>query len=372
MRETSPGRRPDLFGRFFLPGPTEVRPEILEAQVGAVVGHRGPEIEELVESLQFGLQELFRTERPVFISASSATGLMEAGVRNGASDRILCLVNGAFSERFARIGQACGLRVDRVEVPWGHHHDPDDLERRLRKTRYDAVTVVHSETSTGVLQPLEALSWVVHGFRDTMFLVDSVSGVGGAPLETDDWAVDFVLAGSQKAMALPPGLAFCVASDRMMERSASVGGKGVYFDLMAFQRKMERFQTPNTPAVTLLYALHAQLRDMLHEGIEARWQRHARMARACWGWVDRMREERGLELSVLAPAGYRSPTVTCIRLPGNVGGPGVVRRMRDRGFVIGSGYGKLKNDTVRIGHMGDHTEAELGRLLRTLEEVLAG
>lgn len=372
MRDESPAPRADLFGRFFLPGPTEVRREILEAQVGALIGHRTPEMEELMESLQFGLQELFRTERPVFVSASSATGLMEAAVRNGAGDRILCLVNGAFSERFARIGEACGLRVDRVEVPWGRCHDPDDLERRLRETRYDAVTVVHSETSTGALQPLEALSWVVHGFEETMFLVDSVSGVGGAPLHTDDWAVDFVLTGSQKAMALPPGLAFCVASDRMMERSASLPGKGVYFDLMEFQQRIARFQTPNTPALTLLYALHAQLKDMLDEGIEARWERHRRMARTCWEWVDRMREERRFDVQVLAPSGSRSPTVTCIHLPEGVRGPGVVRKMSERGFVIGSGYGKLKEETIRIGHMGDHTMAELSRLLRTLEEVLVG
>lgn len=362
---------PDSFGRFLLPGPTEVRPDVLRALAEPVMGHRGPAIEGIMERIQFGLQTVFRTERPVYVSTSSGTGLMEAAIRNGVSRKVLCLVNGAFSQRFATIARACGREVDVLEVPWGHPHDPSALEERLSARRYDAVTVVHSETSTGVLQPLESLAWVVSGYEDTLFLVDSVTGVGGAPLYTDRWALDFVLTGSQKALALPPGLAFGVASPAMLERAATIPDRGMYFDLLRFQKSIEKFQTPNTPAVNLLYALDVQLSNIQEGGgLKERWARHRAMAAMCWSWVEHMREDKGVLVQILADPPYRSPTVSCIRLPDGVSGPWVVEQMRRRGFVIGTGYGKLKEETVRIGHMGDHTESDMDAALRGLEEVL--
>lgn len=363
-------QRPGTFGRSFLPGPSEVRPEVLDAQARAVIGHRGEEMEELMRELELGLQEVFRTERPVFISTSSATGFMEAAVRSGARRRVLCLVNGAFGRRFHEIAVACGLEADAVEVPWGEAHDPGEVEARLEAGRYDAVTVVHSETSTGVLNPVAELSWVVHGFDDVLLLADSVSGAGGAELRTDRWALDFVLAGSQKALALPPGLAFGVASERMMARAVDADRRGYYFDLVEFQRYVDRFQTPNTPAVSLLYALQAQLRRIHAEGMEERWERHRRIARRTWEWVDRMRTEEGVDVEVLAPEGRRSPTVTCILLPDGLTGPEVARAMRRRGYVIGTGYGKLKERSIRIGHMGEHTEGEVDGLLEALAGVV--
>ncbi len=358
------------FGRFFLPGPTEVRPAVLAAQKRALIGHRGEPINALMREIQPGLREVFGTARPVLVSTSSATGLMEAAVRNGAIERVLSLVNGAFSERFARIARACGFDVDVLEVPWGGVHDPDAVRTRLRAKRYDAVTMVHSETSTGALNPIAELAATVREFPDTLVLVDAVTSAGGAPVRTDDRGLDFVLAGSQKAMALPPGLAFGVASERMLERSARAACKGVYFDLVAFHDSLAKEQTPNTPAVTLMYSLAEQVRHISAEGLEKRWARHAAMARGCAEWANAMREDAGPELSVLAPEGFRSPTVTCLLLPPGRTGPEVVQAMKERGFVIGAGYGGLKARSVRIGHMGDHTLEELDRVLEALEEVL--
>ena len=358
------------FGRFFLPGPTEVRPAVLAAQKRALIGHRGEPINALMREIQPGLREVFGTARPVLVSTSSATGLMEAAVRNGARERVLSLVNGAFSERFARIARACGFEVDQLEVPWGGVHDPDALRDRLRERRYDAVTMVQSETSTGALNPIAELARVVRQFPDTLVLVDAVTSAGGAPVQADDRGLDFVLSGSQKAMALPPGLAFGVASERMMERSGSAARKGVYFDLIVFHDALAREQTPNTPAVTLLYSLAEQLRHISAESLEGRWARHAAMARRCAEWADATREDAGVELSVLAPEGFRSPTVTCLLLPPGRTGPEVAQAMKERGFVIGAGYGRLKPRSVRIGHMGDHTVEELDRVLKALEEVL--
>ncbi|MDQ3696444.1 MAG: alanine--glyoxylate aminotransferase family protein [Gemmatimonadota bacterium] len=359
------------FGRFFLPGPTEVRPEILAASARQVIGHRGRAMEELIAGIQPRLKSVFRTTRPVYIATSSATGLMEGAIRNAVRRRVLCLVNGAFSERFFHIARACGVEADALEVPLGEGHTPEMLADALRRADYDAVTVVHSETSTGVLDPVADLARVAHAAGDVVLLVDSVSGIAGLPVETDRWRLDFVLTGSQKALALPPGLAFGVAQPNVLERAKAQLGRGIYFDFVEFERNILKNQTPNTPAVSLFYALAAQLEAIERETIEARWARHAAMARRTWEWVDEM-QARGIALEVLAPEGFRSPTVTCIRIPGGRSGSQITRTMKERGYVIASGYGALKEATVRIGHMGDHTVGELDALLGELENVLRG
>jgi aspartate aminotransferase-like enzyme len=245
------------------------------------------------------------------------------------------------------------------------------LEDALGTGTYDAVTVVHSETSTGVLNPVADLARVTRAAGDVMLLVDSVTGVAGTPVETDAWGLDVVLTGSQKALALPPGLALGVAQERVLERARTKGDRGIYFDFLEFEKNIARNQTPNTPAVSLFYALAAQVDRIREETIEARWARHAAMARRTWQWVDEMRG-RGVALEVLAPEGYRSPTVTCVRLPeGGPTGSEVTKRLKARGYTIASGYGALKEATFRIGHMGDHTVEELDALLAELEGVLA-
>jgi len=355
-------------GRFFLPGPTEVDPEVLAAQTHPMIGHRGSAIQDLIAEVEVGLKEVFLTERSVIISTSSATGLMEAGIRNGVGDgKVLSLVNGAFSKRFADIAVACGRTVDIWEVPWGGYHLPAELSARLASGGYDAVTVTHSETSTGVLQDLEGLAKVIAGDEHVLFLVDSVTGICGTEVRTDDWQLDWVLTGSQKAMALPPGLSFGVASDALLDRSAGLPGKGVYFDLVSLHRSLEALQTPATPAISLMYALRLQLERILEEGIEARWKRHTAMRERTLEWVE---ERSALGVAPFAPEGYRSPTVTCISLPEGVTGPAVVAGMKERDWVIGSGYGKLKETTIRIGHMGDRTVDELNLLLDDLEHVI--
>jgi aspartate aminotransferase-like enzyme len=202
-------------------------------------------------------------------------------------------------------------------------------------------------------------------------LVDAVTSLGGAPVETDDWGLDFVLTGSQKALALPPGLAFGVASEAMMERAKTATRKGVYFDLVSFADNLKKLQTPNTPAVSLFYSLDVQLKRIAEKGVEARWETHRQMADHCWAWVEHMREERGVPITVLAAEGRRSPTVTCIQLPDGLKGPDVVAAVKSKGWVIGGGYGKLKDTTIRIGHMGDHSVAGLDALLDVVEEVFA-
>ena len=360
------------FGTFFLPGPTEVRPEILESMMQPMIGHRVAEMEELMARIQPRLRRVFQTERPVYVSASSATGFMEGAVRNGARRRVLSLVNGAFSERFFQIARSTGLAADPLEVQWGHAHTPEMLENALSRGIYDAVTVVHSETSTGVLNPIAELADITQRAGDVVLLVDSVSGMGGAEFRTDEWAVDLVLTGSQKCLALPPGLAFCAAQRHILDRAQSKDDRGIYFDFLEFERNILKNQTPNTPAVSLLYALAAQLESIEDEGLQQRFDRHTTMARRVYAWVDEMREQRGVDLHVLAPEGYRSPTVTCITVPDGWSGPRVAAGAAERGFTIATGYGAMREATFRIGHMGDHTPDRLELLLDVLADVFKG
>ncbi len=357
-------------GRFFLPGPTEVHPDVLAAQARQMIGHRGPEIEQLIGAVVEGLKPVFLTERPVIVSTSSATGLMEAAVRNATSGgRVLCLVNGGFSDRFAEITRACGLVVDQWDVEWGSVHDPAELAERLDENRYDAITVSQSETSTGALQNLAAIADVAWAHEDTMLLVDSVTGIGGVETRTDDWRIEFILTGSQKALALPPGLAFGVASERMLDRSRSAEGRGWYFALDRLMNELESRETPATPAISLLYALELQLRRIHEEGMDARWARHLAMRDRTLAWIEEMKTA-GAGIDVLAGEGHRSPTVTCVALPGGEGSAAAVAEVRSRGWVIGGGYSRLAESTIRIGHMGDHTLDELNALLEVLGDVL--
>lgn len=355
-------------GRFFLPGPTEVRSDVLAAQDGPMIGHRGQAIQDLFASIQEGLEPVFQTQRPVIVSTSSASGLMEAAVRNAVVDgKVLSLVNGAFSDRFAKIAVSCGLDVERVEVEWGSVHDPSVVAERLAGGGYDAVTLSQSETSTGALQDLEAIAEVVGRHEGTLLLVDSVTGIGGVETFTDAWGIDFILTGSQKALALPPGLAFGVANEAMLERSAKAPAKGWYFDLVELHAQIEEHQTPATPAVSLLYALDYQLKRITKETMEGRWQRHLDMQSRTFDWVEAMRD-KGVDVGIFADEGHRSPTVTCVTTDRS---RQVVAELFDRGWIIGGGYGKLKDTTFRIGHMGDHTMDELEDLLGVLTEVMA-
>ena len=359
------------FGTFFLPGPTEVRKEVLSAMLRPMIPHRSAAFEELFGRLQDGLRSVFLTRRPVYISVSSGTGLMEAAIRAIPSGRILSLVNGAFSERFAHIAEMCGRTVDRYEVPWGSVHDPDKLNNYLSIQEYRAITVAHSETSTGALNDVHALSDVAHS-RGVLCMVDSVSGAGGAELRFDEWKLDYLLTGSQKAMALPPGLAFAVASEEMVSLAAKAKHRGVYFDIVEMDRFAKTNQVPATPAFSLLYALEVQLASIASEGIENRWERHQEMSAATSAWLVESARQTGVAWENIVEEANRSPTVSAIRLPASRPARAFVAKVRDQGIQIATGYGKLGDTTFRIGHMGDHTVSTLENCFVACERALAG
>jgi aspartate aminotransferase-like enzyme len=307
---------------------------------------------------------VFRTAGPVVTATGSATLLMEAAVASCVRRRSLHLVNGAFSERWFQIALSRGKEPDRVEVPAGEAVDPDLVRAALGRARYDAVTVAHSETSTGVLNPIREIARAIHEESDALVLVDAVSSLAGAPVEPDDWGLDVVVAASQKALALPPGLSFAAISERAEDRMGSVDGRGFYTDLARYLGKHREEGTITTAAVTLYYALERQLEHVLGEGMEARWARHRALREETEEWA----RSRGIGWT--SAAGNRSPTVSALRSPEGWTAADWVDALARRGFTVGSGYGPLKATSWRVGHMGEVGLADLRGLLDAADDLV--
>ncbi|QPC82647.1 alanine--glyoxylate aminotransferase family protein [Phototrophicus methaneseepsis] len=346
-----------------IPGPVEVRREILEAQSQWMIGHRSSEFAALYGRLHSKLQQAFFTESRVFMVGCSGTGFWEGASRNCIRDdqKVLHLRGGAFSDRWASISEANGKQVDTLDVEWGEAHTPEMLKEALQNGPYDAVCMVHNETSTGVTNPVKDLAAVVHAEApDTLVLVDSVSGFLGTELCTDEWGLDLVLTSSQKAFALPPGIAFAAVSDRVLARAEQIEYRGYYFDFLEIDKSAQKNNTPSTPPVSLMFAADQQMDDILAEGIENRWARHIAMKEMTHEWAT----SRGFGLYADEP--YRSNTVTTVdNREKGIDVNEMSKFMAGRGFAMDKGYGKIKGPTFRIAHMGDMQIA-------TLEEVFDG
>ncbi len=358
--------RSDKHKFLVIPGPVEVRPEILDAQTEWMIGHRSNAFADLFARLQTKLKQAFLTEDRVFVQGSSGTGLWEGASRNCIRDdqRVLHLVGGAFSDRWAEISKVNGKQVDVINVEWGQAHTPEMVEEALKKQTYDAVCIVHNETSTGVTNPVKEIAAVIRPYEDTLILVDSVSGFLGAELRVDDWGIDFALTSSQKAFALPPGLAFASVSDRVLARAKTVSNRGYYFDFVEIDESLQKNNTPSTPPISLMFAADKQLDDILTETLDARWARHLNMRETTLGWA----ESRGL--AAFAQAGYRSPTVSAIANTVGFDVDTMAKFMSGKGFSMDKGYGKIKNKTFRIAHMGDMQPVILEEVLSGLDEFL--
>ena len=350
--------------RLFTPGPTQVRPEILKELATPQIHHRAPEFSELYADIQPKLQQVLSTNHPVLLFTSSSTGAMESAVTNLVSKRCLNLVNGAFSKRWHQITSGNGVPCDALEQPWNVAIKPDMVDEQLSSGKYDAVTLVYNETSTGLMNPLQAIAEVVARYPDVFLLVDAVSGMAGAPIETDAWGIDFVLAGVQKAFALPAGLAVAAVSERAFERSKTVPPRSYYFNLPLMLKSHLKNQTPSTPAIPHLYALNAQLNDMLAEGMERRFARHAAMAAAVQAWAKKY-------FDIYPEEGYWSQTLTTLVNTREIDVPALIQTLADEyNLRISNGYGDIKNKTFRIAHMGDTQPDEIYGLLTAIESVL--
>jgi len=352
--------------RLHIPGPVEVSPATYEAMAAPMIGHRSKDFVALYDDVHPRLQQLFGTERPVFLSTSSAWGVMEGTIRNLVAKKVLCCCSGAFSDKWVDVAKRCGKDAEALQYEWGTPVDPADVAAKLATGEFDTVTFIHNETSTGVLNPLEEVASVVRQHDDVCLVVDTVSSFSVVPTETDRLGVDVMLTGSQKALALPPGLALFTVSERAMERASSLPDRGYYFDFHEFAKNQAKSMTPSTPCISTIYGLRHQLDVIFAEGIENRHARHARLNRTVHEWV----EANGFEF--FAPEGYRSKSLTCVKNNKEIDVARLGQIMREEHAIqLDGGYGKIKGTTFRLSNMGDETDETIGNLLRCLDAALA-
>ncbi|MFT6862032.1 MAG: aspartate aminotransferase-like enzyme [Akkermansiaceae bacterium] len=351
--------------KLFIPGPVDVAPETYTAMAGPTIGHRGKDFEELYSSIQPGIRQVVGTTRPVFFSTSSAWGVMEGCIRNLVKKKVLNLCCGAFSDKWYGVAESCGKDAEKIQVEWGEPIDPEVVRAKLSEGGFDTVTLVHNETSTGVLNPLKEITDVVKSFEGVLMVVDTVSSLSAMPINFDELGVDVLLAGVQKAIALPPGLAVFVTSDAALERAASVEDRGYYFDFCEFAKNDEKNNTPSTPAIPHLYALRERVETMMAEGLENRFARHQTNNTLVHEWG----AGHGFEL--LPPAGFRSLTLSCFVTPENLDQAGWIKSViSEHGFAINGGYGKIKGKTFRISNMGNETPETMQELFSALDQEL--
>ena len=352
--------------RYLLtPGPTPVPPEVLAALAEPVIHHRARDYRDIYERCLTRLREVYRTEHDVLMYTASGTGAFESAVANLVTpgERHLVLSAGNFGERWAGVLQAFGADLVHVKLDWGETPEPEDLRRALADAGdVRVVYLTHSETSTGVVCDVQALAAVAKE-AGALVVVDAVSSLGAVPLDTDAWELDVVVSGSQKALMTPPGIAFVSVSPAAL---AATGTSPRYtLDWERTRKAQAKLDAPFTPAVSIVRALDVALGLLLDEGLEAAFDRHARLGRACREGAKAM----GLEL--FSPDEERSAVVTAVRAPDGVDGTEVVSTLRDRfGITIANGQGDLKGKIFRIGHIGWFDIFDITTALAALELAL--
>ena len=352
--------------KLFIPGPVQVSDKTFRAMTRPMIGHRGGEFKKLYGSIQAQLQELFGTQQPVFLSTSSAWGVMEGAIRNlVGSGKVLNCMCGAFSDKWFDVSKKCGKEAVALQVEWGQPIRGEQIRAALSQGGYDAVTLIHNETSTGVMSDIAEIAAVMRDFPETMFITDTVSSFSVVPIPMDELGIDVLLTGSQKALALPPGLALFSASAKAFAKAETVKGRGYYFDFLEFKKNQEQDMTPSTPSISHIYALRSKLEDIFAEGIAARHARHAELNAIIHDWVLRN------GFTFFAPEGYRSKSLTCVANTRGIDVDALVKTMRaSHDMVIDGGYGKLKGQTFRLSNMGDETKETIAELLTALDASL--
>lgn len=355
--------------KLHIPGPVEISEKTYRAFCQPMIGHRGQGFKDLYARIQPQLQQLLYTRQLVYLSTSSAWGVMEGAIRNLVSRKVLNCMCGAFSDKWLDVSRRCGKDAEGLQVPWGSPIRAAEVDRKLATGQFDALTVIHNETSTGVMSPLAEIAALKQKYPDVMFIVDSVSSMTAVPLKFDELGIDVLLAGTQKALAMPPGLALFVCSPAALAKAATVKDRGYYFDFVEFQKNAAQNMTPSTPSISHIYALESKLQDIFAEGLEARYARHRRTNQLTRDWAAR----HGFTL--FPDPGFESVTLACVNNGARPGGRVVdaeklVKLVKDQGFLINGGYGKIKGTTFRVSNMGDETEATMNQLFAAMDNAM--
>src|SRR5438270_12698847 len=343
--------------KLFIPGPVEVSPKAWAAFSKPMIGHRGEAFRELYRAVHPRLQTLFGTKQPVFLSTSSAWGVMEAPIRDVVAGRVLNCMCGAFSDKWLEGSRRCGKEAEPLHVDWGKHIDPAALDEKLTTGDFDTVTLIHNETSTGVMNPVAEICAVVGKYPQVALVVDSVSSFSAVPIAMDALGIDVLLTGSQKALALPPGFSLFSVSEKGFARAKQQKDRGYYFDFLEFKKNQENDMTPTTPSIAHIHALESKLDDIFAEGLTNRYVRHARTNAVVHDWV------RRAGFDFFAEDGYRSKTLTCAKNSLGIDVPKLARDLREKHhLVIDRGYGKIKGETFLLPILGGDAEETVQHL----------
>lgn len=355
--------------KLHIPGPIEVSEKTFRALCSPMIGHRGQGFKDLYAKMQPQLQALLSTRQLVYLSTSSAWGVMEGAIRNLVAKKVLNCMCGAFSDKWLDVSKKCGKEAEGLQVDWGSPIRAEAIDRKLATGQYDALTLIHNETSTGTMSPLAEIAALKKKYPEVMFIVDSVSSLSAVPIPFDELGIDVLLAGTQKAFALPPGLAVFTCSPAALAKAATLKDRGYYFDFVEFQKNAEQHMTPSTPSIPHIYALSSKLDEFFAEGLENRFARHRQTNQMTRDWATR----HGFNL--FPEPGYESITLCCVNNGAKPGSRTVdvaklQKLVKDQGFLIDGGYGKIKGTTFRISNMGDETEASMQHLFRALDGAM--
>jgi aspartate aminotransferase-like enzyme len=351
--------------KLFIPGPVEVSQKTWAAFSRPMIGHRSEDFKNLYRAIHPQLQTLFGTKQPVFLSTSSAWGVMEASIRNLAIRGVLCCMCGAFSDKWFDVAKRCGKEAEPLQVDWGKHIDHKAVDRQLATGKFDTVTLIHNETSTGVMNPLPEIGCVLAKYPDVALVLDTVSSFSAVKIDMDALGIDVMLTGAQKALALPPGFSLCSVSEKGFERAKGNRNRGFYFDFLEFKKEQAEWMTPSTPSIGHIHALQSKLDEIFEEGLEARFARHTQTNALVHEWVRRS----GFDF--FAEEGFRSKTLTCVKNNKGIDVLEFARKLRQKHhLVIDPGYGKIRGQTFRLSNMGDETEQTVSHLLACLDDVL--
>src|SRR5256885_7216026 len=314
--------------KLFIPGPVEVSEKTWTAFSRPMIGHRGEDFKNLYRAIHPGLQTLFGTKQPVFLSTSSAWGVMEGAIRNLVDRGVLCCMCGAFADKGLDAARRCGKKAEPLRVDWGKHIDQTDVDRALASGKFDTVTLIHNETSTGMMNPLPEICCTLAKYPDVVLIVDTVSSFSAMKIDMDALGIDVMLTGAQKALALPPGFSLFSVSEQAFARAEKQKDRGYYFDFLEFKKQQAEWMTPSTPSIGHIFALQSKLDEIFDEGLTNRYERHIRTNTLVHDWVKRV----GFEF--FAEEGYRSKTLTCVENNKSIDIVDLARKLREKRHLV--------------------------------------
>ncbi|WP_234124808.1 pyridoxal-phosphate-dependent aminotransferase family protein [Clostridium hydrogenum] len=351
--------------KLFIPGPVEVKQDVLEKMATPMIGHRSKDASALQRRISDKLRLVFHTNEEILLSTSSGSGLMEGAIRSCTAKRAAVFSIGAFGKRWYEMAINNNVPADLFEVEMGEVTTPELVDEVLGTGKYDLITITHNETSTGIMNPVDEISKVVKKYPEIVWCLDTVSSMAGTKIEVDKLGVDVCITSSQKALGLPPGLAVCSFSKKAVERAKTVKFRGYYLDLLNLYEFIQKkdYQYPSTPSLSHMFALDYELDKILEEGIENRYKRHIEMAEYVRAWARKY-------FAIFGDEKHLSNTVTTIENTRGISVADLNKKLGERGFQISNGYGKLKEKTFRIAHMADMNLDEIKELIQNINNIL--